>query len=440
MTTDQIPQNKDAERGLLGSMLRENSITHSIFELVQKESFYFDAHQKVFEIIAESVTAGKSIDAVLLAEAVKQRGWVEDIGGYQYIADLWECAPTAANAMHYAGIVRDMALLRSLIHVCTEVLANAYNPTMSPEELVSDAQRQILEIGVDMRTSINHKLADVVVEAENELEIRMKNPNAIKGVASGLVDLDGMTGGFQKGQLVIIAARPSLGKTALAGNVCRNAAALGMSSLMISLEQSRVELANRWLAGDSKINSHALTTGRLSKDQVARLVDAGYHLKKLPIWINDSASQRTRNILSAARRLRAKEDIRFIVIDYLQLIMADDERVNRVEQVSRITRTLKLVARELEVPLIVLSQLSRKSEDREDKRPRLSDLRESGSIEQDADMVLFLHRPNPRIADEPNEQIELIVAKQRNGPCGEVPLMYHKATMRFENYAPGIPM
>jgi replicative DNA helicase len=434
------PHDRNAERGLLGSMIRENSIIVEVVDMISRDAFYLDSHQRIFGVIVELNSSGKPVDLVMLAERLKAAELIADIGGYPYLQELWECAPTAANAMFYANIVREKFLMRRMIHACNEILREVYSPVGAVDDLIENAQRQILAIGNEVSASENHKLADVIIEVHQEIDRNARSPSGVIGVPTGLIDIDMITGGFRDGELIILGARPSVGKSAMAGNIARNAAAEGFNTLVVSLEMPRVQWVSRWICGDAKVDSHSLRSGRLSHDQVERIQVASNNLSPLPIWLNDTPTQKTRNIMAAARRLKASNKLKFVIVDYLQLIDAEDRRVLRNEQVSAMTRALKLMARELELPVLCLSQLSRGSDQREDKRPRLSDLRDSGSIEQDADTVLFLHRPEKSDPSSETELIEFIIEKQRNGPLRTVPLEFRKATMRFENYAPGVPL
>ncbi len=432
------PNNRDAERCLLGCLLRDNSVIIEILDLLTEGDFYLDAHQKIFRVIAEIGGTAKPVDVVILADAIKDRDWIHDIGGYSYIVEVYESSPTAANATYYAGIIREKSLYRQMILICNDILRDCYEAKMPADELVADAQRRMMALGNTIKASPNRKLSEVIIEVQAEVDRRCKHQAIISGVPTGLIDLDEMLGGLHAGELFILAARPSVGKTSLAANICRNAAEHGLGSIIFSLEQSRLELATRWMCGEAGVNSHALRKGRMPNDQVSKLIDAGHELSRLPIWINDTPAQRVRNIMASARRLMLSEKINLMVIDYLQLITCDDGRENRNEQISVVTRSAKLMARELNIPILLLSQLSRDSE-KQNRRPRLSDLRDSGSIEQDADTVMFLHRPNAQDISQPAEVIEAIVSKQRNGPCGDVPLTFVKAAMRFDNNAPEIP-
>lgn len=435
------PQNMDAERGLLGSLLRENSVIGDILQTIQSpEDFYADAHQKIFTCIRDLHLAGKPVDAVILADVLKDRGQIEDAGGYGYLGELWAAAPTAANAEHYARIVRDKSVSRNLIRLSTRILRDAYDQVSPADELLGEAVRELLEVQQATATNTKNvtvRLSEAIKETEAEIDKRHRNRDVEGGsVRSGLLDLDELTGGFHAGELVIIAARPSVGKTALAMQVVEVAGEDKIPTLFFSLEQSRTELVSRMLCGRGQVDSHLVRTGRLGADEFSRLTDAATAIKPLPIWINDNASQRVSGMLNVARKLMTREKIQLIAVDYLQLVtFAGDRQMNRNDQVSTMTRELKLMARSLGVPLLLLCQITRDSE-RQNRKPRLSDLRDSGSIEQDADTVLFLHRAKAR-DESSSELIEAIVAKQRNGPTGDVTLRFFKRRTRFECVAGG---
>ncbi len=433
-----LPFTRDAERCVLGSMIRDNAVIPDVAAMVNAKDFYLDAHQKLFTAIVTVWASTGTVDLVILASELKARQQIEDVGGYGYIAELLECAPTAANAEYYSEMVRDKAVLRRMIHICTEICRDAYDQVGAVDELVGYAQREFLNVQGDTRRARTVIIADLIDEVTHEIDRRSQHKGDVTGVPTGLIDLDLLTSGFHPGELAIIAARPSVGKTALAVNVCMNASE-NHPSVLFNLEMSRMELGSRILCGAAGVSSQAVRSGRINPAQARKLIDAGNVLKPRRIWFDDSPNQRTRQIMATCRQLRSREKIDLAVIDYLQLISVEDRRVNRNEQVAEITRSLKLMARELEIPVICLSQLSRNSEQREDKTPRLSDLRDSGAIEQDADTVIFLHRAGPK-TNEPVERIDAIVAKQRNGPCSDVPLIFRKDTMRFENYTPGIPL
>ena len=432
------PQSPEAERSTLGSMLRDNAVINDVLQFLNTENFYFDAHQKIFQAIKTIYNDGHPVDILILSHHLQQAKQLEDIGGSVYLGELWEAAPTAANAEYYAKIVRDKSIVRSLIHASTEILRDAYDQVQPAEELLGGAERKILDIAEKGVTSNTHTIQMAIKEVYDRINQRAgrKDPNAISGLATGFVDLDSLTAGFQNSELVILAARPSVGKTAMALNIVRHVIVEEkLPVLFVSLEQSRIELAERLLVSQARVDSQKLRKGHQNADEMGKLIAAGDLLSDTLLFIDDSPSQSMLRIAANARRLQLRNQIRLVVIDYLQLIEPENRRDPRQEQVAQISRRLKHLARELEIPVIALAQVNRTSEDRQDHRPRLADLRESGSIEQDADTVLMLHRPGRFDGGQEDNVIEVIVAKQRNGPTGELTLAYLKQYMRFENYA-----
>jgi replicative DNA helicase len=433
------PQSIEAERSVLGSMLRDNSVINDVVQYVNTESFYYDAHQKIFDSIKQIYNDGHPVDLLILAERLRQVKHLEDVGREEYLADLWDAAPTAANAEYYAKIVRDKSITRGLIHASTEILRDAYDQGQPAEEMLGSAERKILEIAEKGVTSHTTTLLDALGEAYTRIDQRMgrKDPNAISGVASGFVDLDALTAGFQQNELIILAARPSVGKTAFSLNIVRHAVVQErLPILFVSLEQSRVEIAERLLAAQARVDSFKLRKGHLSAEDIGKLHAAGDVLRNAKLFIDDTPAQGMLRIAASARRLKIREGLRMVVIDYLQLIEPENRRDPRQEQVAQISRRLKFLARELQIPVMALAQVNRSSEDRQDHRPRLADLRESGSIEQDADTCMMLHRPGRFDGGLEDNIIEVIVAKQRNGPTGEVTLTYLKQFMSYENHQP----
>jgi replicative DNA helicase len=436
------PQNLDAERSVLGSMLRDNQVIDDVCQVLRAEDFYADAHQKLFTAIVElRDKGGQPVDIVILADEMQRRGQIEDVRGYAYLAELWDAAPTAANAEHYAKIVRDRSLVRNLIHAGTELLRDAYDQVMPAEQLIESAERKIMEVAERGITDHTATLKETIDDTWDRIDQRHSGDKlAYSGLSTGFADLNEITAGLQSSEMIIVAARPSVGKTAFALNLVRNVILSEKEPVFfVSLEQSRLELAERMLCSQAGVDSHRLRKGNLTPDDMDRLVEAGGALSKARLFIDDSPAQSMLRIAANARRLRHRQGIKLVVIDYLQLIEPDNRRDPRQEQVAQISRRIKALARELNVPVVALAQVNRSSEDRQDHRPRLSDLRESGSLEQDADTVLLLHRPDRY---EPGQQegiIEVIVAKQRNGPTGEVTLKYVKQYMRYEDYNVGTP-
>lgn len=438
--TDRLPpHNKDAELGVLGGILRDPESLNDIQEIIRVDNFYFDAHQKVFQAITDLTNEGQPIDLVLIHERLKKNKQLEDVGGPEFLADLWESVQTGANVKYHATIVRDTAMVRNLIHTSTEILRDAYDRAQSADELVSQAERKIMDIAKSGIIGETKTLADTIYEVYDHIDLRKSRGLSISGISTGYVDLDTLTAGLQKSELVIVAARPSVGKTAFALNLVRNIIVEEkLPVLFFSLEQSRNELAERLLCCQGQVDSHKVRTGHLNQDDIQKLMDAGDVLRKARLYIDDTPTRSMLQIAATARRLKKKHEkdggLRLIVIDYLQLIDPENRRDPRQEQVAQISRRLKFLARELVVPVIALAQVNRASEDRQDHKPRLADLRESGSIEQDADTCLMLHRPGKFDGTQKDNILEVIIAKQRNGPTGEITLTYLKQFMRFENY------
>jgi len=434
------PQSRDAERCVLGSMLRDNICIHDVVTVVRDESFYFDAHQKIFKTIKEIYDSGNPVDLVILANKLNELKLLEDAGGYQYLYDLWDAAPTAANAEYYAQIVRDKGIVRALIHASNEILRDAYDQGQPADELLARAEREVLDIAEKGVTGTTSTLQDAIGLAFNRMDARAKGGYSdVSGIPTGYVDLDHLTAGLQNNELIILAARPSVGKTAMALNIIRHIVIEEkIPVFLVSLEQARIELAERLLVCQARVNSHSLRKGTINGDENRRIIEAGSAFHDAKLFIDDTPSQTMLRIAANARRLKLRHGIRMVVIDYLQLIEPENRRDPRQEQVAQISRRLKFLARELEIPVVALAQVNRSSEDRQDHRPRLSDLRESGSIEQDADTVFMLHRPGKSDGGVEDNIIEIIVAKQRNGPTGEVTLSYLKQFMRYENHAIGI--
>lgn len=443
--TDRLPpHNQDAERGVLGGILRDPDELSTVQQIIRAENFYFDAHQKIFQAICELADEHQPLDLVMLHERLNKKQVLEDIGGVDYLSDLWESVPTGANAEYHAKIVRDTAMVRSLIHAGTEMLRDAYDRTQSADELVAQAERKIMDIARAGMVGETRTLNQAVLEALSRIDSRAgKDPSdlSISGLPTGYHDLDQILAGLHNSELVIIAARPSVGKTAFALNIVRNVVVdHGADSpvvLFVSLEMARVELAERLLCCQSRVDSHKVRKGHLNSDDIQKLMDAGDSLRRARLYLDDTPTRSMIQIAATARRIQKKHErdggLRLVVIDYLQLIEPENRRDPRQEQVAQISRRLKFLARELEIPVIALAQVNRASEDRQDHTPRLSDLRESGSLEQDADTVMILHRPG-RFGGEEDKVLEVHVAKQRNGPTGEITLTWQKQFNRYENY------
>lgn len=435
------PQSAEAERCVLGSMLRDNGVIGDVVQILRADNFYSDAHQKIFQGIVTLYDRGQPVDLVLLSDLLKDLKQIEDVGGYGYLGQLWDVAPTAANAEYYAKIVRDKALVRHLIHAGTEVLRDAYDQAMPADELLESAERKILDIAQMGIIGQTVTLQDALREAYDRIDTRSQPDHmSISGLPTGFIDLDSITAGLQNSELIIVAARPSVGKTAFALGIIRHVAVEEKQPVFfVSLEQSRIELAERLLCNQARVDSHKLRKGHLSSEDMQKLIEAGDQLRQAKLFIDDTPGQGMLRIAANARRLKLRHNIKLVVVDYLQLIDPDNRRDSRQEQVANISRRLKFLARELQIPVVSLAQVNRGSEDRQDHRPRLADLRESGAIEQDADTVMLLHRPELYEPGQHEGTVEVIIGKQRNGPTGEITLTFIKQYMRFENFAVEAP-
>jgi replicative DNA helicase len=434
---DRLPPNDSAaERAILSACLRDNFLVSEVVRLISASDFYSQANGKLFGGIVELVDRGKSADLVSLADWATTQKLIEDVGGLTYIAELWDAAPSAANVLHYAGIIRNYAMRRDTIFFAAELSGNAWDNSISGEQLIEDAEKAIFKLADRGVADEPVTLQQAIAEVYERLD-RRRTSDGPTGVPSGLIDLDSLTCGFQSSELMIIAARPSVGKSALGLQFAAHAAIeLAEPVLFISLEMSRIDLSERLICARSRTDSHRMRRGYLSADEMEKIVSAGEELMKAPLHIGDASGMSMMQIAATARRMKHRHGLRMIVIDYLQLIEPDrdERRANRQEQVSSISRRLKQLAREMSMPVIALAQLNRTVEDRSSGRPRLSDLRESGSLEQDADSVILMHRKT----DDPaalKQEIDLIVAKHRSGPTADVHTMYIRNEMRFENFA-----
>ncbi|MDY0166228.1 MAG: replicative DNA helicase [Thermoguttaceae bacterium] len=431
------PHSLEAERGVLGSLLIDPELCDEVALILQPDDFYAEANAKLYAHMTAMHSAGGRIDAMLLRERLKQQGDLEAVGGSAYLAEVINSVPVAAHAVYYANIVRDKATLRALIHTSTEILRDAWDPALDPRDALNQAEEKVFAVHDRRTTSQVANIHDVMVEAFARIDSRMAGGEG--GIPTGFTDLDKLTGGLHRSELVILAARPSMGKTALATNIAEHVAIEeNVPTLFVSLEMARIELAQRILCSQGRIDAGKFRSGFLSGSEREQLVRVSNRLSKTPLFIDDSSTRTVTEIGATARRLKRRSDLGFLVIDYLQLINPDDPRDPRQEQVAKMARRLKALARELEVPILCLAQLNRQAElGREGHRPRLSHLRESGAIEQDADVVMFIHREEYYNRDDENARGkgEVIVAKQRNGPTGDVELAWFDKFTRFENLA-----
>ncbi len=436
------PCDISAEIAVLGSIILMPDICDDLVLVVKPDDFYEDAHRKLYHHMIQMVELGQKIDVTLLVNRLKTSDDYEAIGGSAYLARLANSVPNAAHAVYYADIVRSKATLRKLIEASTSILRDAYDETIEPKELLSQAEQRVFSIQDERSSQQADSIGDLLSQAMERIDARMKGTHAVGGVDTHFESYDTQCGGLHNGELVILAARPSMGKTAFALNVAENVAILGRAPvLFVSLEMSGVELADRLLCSLAKVNGHKLRNGSISQEDRKRLVGKAIEVSNAPLFVDDSPSRTVSEIAAVARRIRQREKaLGLIVIDYLQLIEPDNSRDPRQEQVAKIARRLKGLAREQSVPVMCLSQLNRQAEEGKDHRPRMSHLRESGAIEQDADVVMFVHREEyyhrGDSAAQYAGQAEIIIAKQRNGPVGEIELTWEKEYTRFYDRAP----
>jgi len=435
MLYDRVPpQNMEAEQAVLGAILLEAEALVSAMERLKSDDFYSVAHQRIYDAMVALNDDNQPIDLVTLASRLQDLGQMEEVGGIIYLTKLANAVPTAANVEYYATIVEEKAILRRLIRTATQIVSNGYATEDDVGVLLNDAEARIMELS-NRRTSTGFiSIRDVLMEVFERVEFLYNNRGGVTGIPSGFVDLDRMTAGFQKNDLIIVAARPSVGKTAFALNVAQNVAVRASETVAIfSLEMSAAQLVQRIICAESNVDAQRMRTGHLEGDDWEKLSMAIGALSEAQIYIDDTPGITVSDIRAKCRRLKKEKGLGMILIDYLQLIQGRGKAgENRQQEVSEISRTLKQIARELEVPVIALSQLSRGVEQRQDKRPMMSDLRESGSIEQDADIVAFLYRDD--YYDKESEKkniIEIIIAKQRNGPVGTVELVFLKNFNKF---------
>ena len=429
------PHNIEAEQAIIGAIFLEPDAMSSTSEFLQPHDFYRASHQRIYQVMIQLSDRGEPIDLVTVSTALADAKLLEEIGGVSYLTELANAVPTAANITYYAKIVEEKALLRRLISTATNIVTESFNKEDEVEEVISNAEKNILEVSNRQNAGSFKAIKDVLIDVYDNIEKLHQEGGETTGIATGFRDLDHITSGFQPNDLIIIAARPSVGKTAFALNVAQNVATKTDENVAIfSLEMGADQLVSRMLCAEGNIDSQRLRTGRLEADDWGKLTMAMGSLSNAGIYIDDSAGIRVGEIRSKCRRLKQEHGLSMIVIDYLQLIQGSgtSSSENRQQEVSEISRSLKALARELEVPVIALSQLSRGVESRQDKRPMLSDLRESGSIEQDADIVGFLYRDDyyDKESDKQNI-IEIIISKQRNGPIGTVELAFVKEYNKF---------
>jgi len=438
-----FPHNLEAERALLGSVLMDNGALNQALEFIDKNDFFSDAHRTMFEKMLYLSEKNRTIDLVTLCEELSREGLLEKVGGAGYVSALTDGIPIgiSASIVEYSRIIKAKSLVRRLINASNNVISRCFEGVDDPETLIDLAQSQVFDIAEQKVQSGFLDIHQIVKSSFGTIDVLLDRGHRVTGIESGFIELDNMTSGFQPGELIIIAARPSLGKTALALNIAAHASVdSGKKVGIFSLEMSKESLAIRLLCSEARIDSHKLRSGFTTRDDWPKMTQALGRLAEAPLFIEDTPALSIMQIRAKARRLKADKGLDLLIVDYLQLATGHGRFENRTQEVSFISRGLKSIAKELSVPVLALSQLSRAPEQRPGQKPQLSDLRESGSIEQDADVVIFIFRER-RSSEEGEEEpagaeIKLVVGKQRNGPTGEIPIVFMKPYVRFENMAP----
>lgn len=440
----QIPWSEEAEISVVSAMLIDGDAVARAIEMVGDGSFYREANRRIFRAMVRLYSRGEVIDVVTLSDELKSAGELEGAGGMAYLAQLVDAVPTSANIEYHCRILRDKSVLRQLIESATDIVREAYDaPAGEVDDTLDRAEQKIFQIAQSTQRQGFVWIKEILWPTFERIEELQSSPGSVTGVGTGFPDLDNLTAGFQKGDLIIVAGRPSMGKTALAMNFAQHAAIeKEVPVAVFSLEMSKEAIVQRLLCSEGRVDAGRLRRGRLQDDEYARLATAAGHLNTAPIWIDDTPAITALELRAKARRLASEVDLGLVIVDYLQLMSGPSNAENRQQEISAISRAIKAVAKELNVPVVALSQLSRSPEQRTDKRPVLADLRESGAIEQDADLVLFVYREEvyrrpEDLVDDTGESIEgktdLIIGKQRNGPTGTVRLYFHKNYTLFES-------
>jgi replicative DNA helicase len=432
------PWSAEAEQAVLGAMLLDQDAALRGSELLDDSMFYREAHRRLFRAMAALTEQRTVIDHITLRDELMRRGELESSGGLEYLGELVDAVPTAANLEFHARIVKDKAILRRLIESATAIVTEAYDGKSTANELLDSAESRIFHISQQRGDEGFTRIKEMLWPTMERIETLQKSGKAITGVPSGFADLDSLTSGFQPSELVVVAARPSMGKTAFCLNIASNASLEGQGVAIFSLEMSKESLVHRMLTAMARVDSQRVRQGSLRDFDFTQLARAAGILQSCPIWIDDTPALTLLEMRSKARRLKAENDIRMVVVDYLQLMRSPEHAENRVQEISDISRSLKALARELEIPVVALSQLSRASEQRGgERKPILSDLRDSGAIEQDADLVIFIHRAEyyDREDESKRGMAEIMLSKNRNGPTGDVQLRFSREYTRFDNFS-----
>ena len=439
MTTELIQQkaqpfNIEAEISVLGSMLLDNEAINLVTEILRTDNFYKTSHQHIFDTIVNLYNKNNAVDLVILKDELKKQSLLEKVGGAEYLMELEESVPLASNVEYYAKIVREKTIKRDLITATAKIQQEAYNDSLESEELLDVAEKEIFDITQRKFSSPTIKLFNILHDTFDHISNLHDREGRLTGISTGYYDLNDITSGLQKSELIVIAARPSMGKSSLVLNIAEHAGTKEKKpTLIFSMEMSAQQVAQNMLCSTAKIDAHLLRTGKLDDNQFSNLSLAMGDLSESEIFIDDTPGLGLLELRAKARRLKLQHNIQMIIVDYLQLMEARKAE-NRQQEISSISRGLKALARELEVPVIAVSQLNRSVETREGHTPRMSDLRESGSIEQDADVIILLHREDYYDPTKRPGEVDLNIAKQRNGPTGKVKLTFRREILRFENY------
>jgi len=429
------PHNPEAEQACLGALLLDPDSLGQVLKFIRPEDFYSNSHAQIFEAIISLNEKGQNADLITLTEEMRGTGTLDRSGGPGYIASLTSMTPSSANVEYYARIIQEMSTRRNLIKLSAQVASLAYDDTNETGPILDQIQSRIFEITQNRKTASYHSIKELIPELISVIEELSSNPNAFTGIPSGLTDLDAMTSGFQNSEFAVIGARPSVGKTALALTMAIHIAIhQKIPAAFFSLEMSEHALMNRIISAEAQVPGERIRTGRLRTNDLNDLIDAAGRIYEAPLYIVDMPNMKLLELRTMARRLVLERSVKIIFIDYITLVTHENADLPRWEQIAAISRSLKSLARELQIPIVALSQLKREAEG---KQPNLADVRESGSIEQDADLILFLHRDREinKTADQRSDQIEteLIVAKQRNGPIGKTNVWFKPAFAKFVN-------
>ena len=435
------PQNMEAEQSVLGGILIENEAINRVTEILAPEDFYRDTHRKIFNALIDLFERNEPADLITMTNELRKKGELDAVGGASYVTSLIDSVPTAANIEYYARIVKEKAILRRLIETSTEIITQSYADRGDVESFLDEAEKAIFEISERRVKPSFFPIKEIVKESFKTIETLFKNKDLVTGVPSGFKELDRLTSGFQPSDLIIVAGRPSMGKTALCLNIAQYAAIEAKIPVAIfSLEMSKEQLVIRMLCSEAQVEGTRLRTGYLSESDWPKLTMAAGTLSDAPIFIDDTAALSILELRAKARRLKSDHGLGMIIVDYLQLMKGRTRVESRQQEISEISRSLKALSKELNVPVIAVSQLSRKTEERTGNRPQLSDLRESGAIEQDADVILFLFREEIYNRSEENKgKAEVIIGKQRNGPIGKVDLAFLDKFTTFKDLYKGEP-